>query len=61
MKFGEYLEANLHGEWRFYYVDYEGLKGILHGRQQDGGLAEFSEKDEARFVETLEKEMEKVM
>lgn len=62
MKFGEYLEANLYPEWRFYYVDYEGLKYMLKGRgnEEDGGDVGFSEKDEANFVEALEKEMEKV-
>lgn len=59
MKFGEYLEANLYREWRFYYIDYEGLKSMLTGRGSGEGSS-FSERDEARFVEALEKEMEKV-
>lgn len=57
MKFGEYLGANINGDWRFYYVDYGGLKEMLKGRGEEG---EFSEKDEARFVDALEREMEKV-
>ncbi len=57
MKFGEYLEGNLFPEWRFYYIDYAGLKQKLLGRNENG---EFSERDEANFVEALEREMEKV-
>lgn len=61
MKFGEFLESNLYPEWRFYYVDYEGLKTMLKGRNgEDSGAGGFSEKDEANFVEALEREMEKV-
>lgn len=60
MKFGKFLQENLHPEWKFHYIDYDGLKEMLKGRKKDGGTSEFSERDEARFVEALEKEIEKV-
>lgn len=60
MKFGKYLEENLNQEWKFHYIDYEGLKDLIKGRGREGGDNEFSEKDEAKFVDALEKEMEKV-
>lgn len=57
MKFGKYLHENTLPEWRFYYIDYDGLKRLLKDRE----IGEtFSEQDEATFVETLEKEMQKV-
>ncbi|ORY05427.1 SPX-domain-containing protein [Basidiobolus meristosporus CBS 931.73] len=55
MKFGSQLQEILYPEWRFYYLDYDGLKRMLKERLND-----FTEKDEAKFVEFLEKELEKV-
>ena len=57
MKFGKYLQENVYPEWRFYYIDYDGLKRLLKEREED---TPFSEGDEAMFVESLEKEMQKV-
>jgi len=64
MKFGDYLEGNLIPEWKFYYVDYNGLKMMLKGRgdsTSNDTSNEFHERDEARFVEALENEMQKVL
>lgn len=63
MKFGDYLESNLIPEWKFYYVDYNGLKLMLKGRvdtTSNDTSNEFHERDEAHFVEALENEMQKV-
>ncbi|KAJ3040438.1 vacuolar transporter chaperone [Rhizophlyctis rosea] len=58
MKFGQHLADSLFPEWQFYYLDYDGLKRQLKtGMTADGG---FTEQKEAAFVETLERELEKV-
>lgn len=57
MKFGKYLRDQAFPEWRFYYVDYEGLKRLLRERQEGEAI---SEAEEAAFVDTLEKEIQKV-
>ncbi|KAJ3182312.1 vacuolar transporter chaperone [Geranomyces variabilis] len=58
MKFGLQLATSLYQEWRFYYIDYDELKRQLkQGLKNDGG---FTEQKEAAFVETLERELEKV-
>ncbi|KAI9297342.1 vacuolar transporter chaperone 4 [Neoconidiobolus thromboides FSU 785] len=56
MKFGQQLNNSLYSEWRFYYIDYDGLKRLI--RTKDS--SQFNEDDEARFVEFLEKDLEKV-
>ncbi|KAJ3005913.1 vacuolar transporter chaperone [Thoreauomyces humboldtii] len=57
MKFGLQLSSSLYQEWRFYYIDYDELKRQLkHGLQNNG----FNEQKEAAFVETMERELEKV-
>lgn len=56
MKFGTQLNSSLYSEWRFYYIDYDGLKRLIKPKQ-DGS---FKEEDEAKFVEFLEKDLEKV-
>ncbi|TPX55666.1 hypothetical protein PhCBS80983_g05146 [Powellomyces hirtus] len=57
MKFGLQLASSLYQEWRFYYIDYDELKHQLkHGLQNN----DFNEQHEAAFVETLERELEKV-
>ena len=60
MRFGQYLQDNMHQEWKFHYIDYEGLKEMIKGRVAENGPNIFSERDEAKFVEALEKEVEKV-
>ncbi|KAI8819939.1 VTC domain-containing protein [Fimicolochytrium jonesii] len=58
MKFGLQLSNALYSEWRFYYVDYDELKRQLkQGLTGNGG---FNDQREAAFVETLERELEKV-
>ena len=59
MKFGEQLKSRLNNEWRFYYMDYDGLKKLLKERTSSGTY--FAETDEAIFVQALEKEIEKVL
>lgn len=56
MKFGAQLDASLFDDWRFYYIDYEGLKRLIKPKRETG----FIEEDEARFVEFLEKDLDKV-
>lgn len=58
MKFGKYLQENVYPEWKFYYIDYDGLKKLLKERGEEEF---FSERDEAVFVEGLEREMQKVV
>jgi SPX domain protein involved in polyphosphate accumulation len=74
MKFGEQLRSSVIREYQWYYIDYDGLKNDLkHGSgpplEPDGSSskkarrlskAEWTEDDEARFVEKLESELEKV-
>lgn len=57
MKFGKYLRDQAFSEWRFYYIDYDGLKRLLKQRQEGEAI---SEAEEATFVDALEKEMQKV-
>ncbi|RIA93067.1 VTC domain-containing protein [Glomus cerebriforme] len=58
MKFGSQLRAALYGEWSEYYLDYDGLKKHLkRGEKKEGG---YTDKDEAEFVERLDKELEKI-
>lgn len=74
MKFGEQLRSSVIREYQWYYIDYDGLKDDLkHGSglplDTNGGgdkkarrlsKAGWTEEDEARFVEKLESELEKV-
>lgn len=57
MKFGKFLQENAYSEWRFYYIDYEGLKKMLKSRPEGETATEY---DEAEFVDCLEHEMRKV-
>ncbi|KAI9104854.1 VTC domain-containing protein [Phlyctochytrium arcticum] len=57
MKFGLQLSTSLYPEWRFYYIDYDELKRQLKSSLKGDG---FSDQKEAAFVETLERELEKV-
>lgn len=58
MKFGRHLQQVLFSEWKFYYLDYDGLKRMIKERSEKDHF--FSEEDEAGFVEVLEREMQKV-
>ncbi|KAJ1642396.1 hypothetical protein LPJ64_005761 [Coemansia asiatica] len=56
MKFGQQLRESLFPDWKFYYVDYAGLKRFLYERADKGYTAD----DEAEFVKLLDGELEKV-
>lgn len=58
MKFGRTFKEAILPEWRFYYMDYDRMKLLLKDRTSQGSF--FAETDEAAFVESLEKEMQKV-
>ncbi|OIW34555.1 SPX-domain-containing protein [Coniochaeta ligniaria NRRL 30616] len=74
MKFGEQLRSSVIREYQWYYIDYDGLKDDLKHASgppvdSNGGSskkarrlskAEWTEDDEARFVEKLESELDKV-
>ncbi|RKP09460.1 SPX-domain-containing protein [Thamnocephalis sphaerospora] len=57
MKFGSQLRDALYPEWRFYYLDYAGLKRQIKDRTV---ARSYKEGDEAYFVEQLEQELDKV-
>lgn len=59
MKFGQSLAQKIKPEWKFHYIDYDGLKKLIKDRTSTGGY--FAESDEANFVDYLEREMQKVL
>lgn len=59
MKFGETLKQKIKTEWKFYYIDYDGLKKLIKERTSAKDF--FEESDEANFVDHLESEMQKVL
>ena len=62
MKFGAHLNEILYPEWKFYYLDYDGLKRKIKIKEKtnESKGKMFSENDEASFIKFLEKELEKV-
>lgn len=64
MKFAEQLRASIIPEYQWYYIDYPGLKSELNRPSgpvtANAGGREWSEDDEARFVQKLEAELEKI-
>lgn len=58
MTFLEYFQANIKSEWRFYYVDYEKLRDLIKPKSYSS--KEFEEINEARFIEEVESELQKV-
>jgi SPX domain protein involved in polyphosphate accumulation len=70
MKFGQQLEDSEYPEWKvrpvhtkttnaqYYYLDYNGLKQQLRQFTPDAG--EISDENEQKFIELLEKELDKV-
>ncbi|KAJ2610673.1 vacuolar transporter chaperone, partial [Coemansia sp. RSA 1365] len=56
MKFGQQLRESLFSDWKFYYVDYSGLKRFLYERTGKGYTAD----DESELVKLLDGELEKV-
>ncbi|KAI9140555.1 VTC domain-containing protein [Paraphysoderma sedebokerense] len=59
MKFGVHLQEVQYPEWRYYYIDYDGLKRQLKEMTSSG--KDCGEQVEAAFVEFLERELEKVV
>lgn len=59
MKFGETLKQKIKPDWKFYYIDYDGLKELIKERTSAKDF--FEESDEANFVNHLEMEMQKVL
>lgn len=59
MKFGENLKQKIKPDWKFYYIDYDGLKRLIKERTSAKDF--FEESDEANFVNYLEMEMQKVL
>ncbi|KAG2181398.1 hypothetical protein INT43_008981 [Umbelopsis isabellina] len=58
MKFGEHLRKQRLPQWRFFYLDYDGLKAVLKdGSSQE---AEWTSKDDQQFVDRLITELDKV-
>jgi SPX domain protein involved in polyphosphate accumulation len=73
MKFGEQLRSSVIREYQWYYIDYDGLKADLkhasgppvdttngNKKNRRASKSEWTEDDEARFVEKLESELDKV-
>jgi SPX domain protein involved in polyphosphate accumulation len=62
MLFGVKLQNEIYSPWKQHYIDYENLKRLLKENvvNQIDSDAAWSEKDEALFAETLDKELEKV-
>ncbi|CAG8481067.1 4911_t:CDS:2 [Ambispora gerdemannii] len=58
MKFGHHLRTSLYPEWTFYYLAYDDLKRELKVRTRN--KRSWTEEDEVKFVELLEKELDKV-
>ncbi|KAF2711572.1 SPX-domain-containing protein [Pleomassaria siparia CBS 279.74] len=54
MRFGQQLKSSLVKDWIYYYIDYEGLKEALRTHRA------WDEKEEQKFVEQLERELDKV-
>ncbi|KAJ3093222.1 vacuolar transporter chaperone [Quaeritorhiza haematococci] len=58
MKFGTKLSNALFPEWKYYYVDYDGLKKLL--KAGTGPEGKFNDDDETNFLQKVEAELEKV-
>ncbi|PVU86029.1 hypothetical protein BB560_006828 [Smittium megazygosporum] len=56
MKFGQKLRENIFPDWKFYYLDYDGLKSLIYEHAAQGYTADH----EADFVTHLEEEIEKM-
>jgi SPX domain protein involved in polyphosphate accumulation len=57
MKFGTQLQSQRASQWRYHYVDYDGLKELLKTKSHE---REFTAQDEDEFVKHLNAELEKV-
>jgi SPX domain protein involved in polyphosphate accumulation len=56
MRFGLTLQSSVYEPWKDSYLHYARLKNMLYEGQSDG---EWGERDESRFVEELDSELEK--
>ncbi|KAI7879527.1 SPX-domain-containing protein [Lichtheimia hyalospora FSU 10163] len=59
MRFSQTLKTSLSSEWTYYCLAYDELKNTLKQEMYEG-QSTWSEEKESRFVEQLEKELEKV-
>ncbi|KAF9976605.1 vacuolar transporter chaperone [Actinomortierella ambigua] len=57
MKFGSHLKSQRPSQWKFYFVDYDGLKALLKSKSL-GRI--FTEQDEEHFTNQLVQELVKV-
>ncbi|KAG0244221.1 VTC domain-containing protein [Mortierella sp. GBAus27b] len=57
MKFGTQLQSQRASQWKYHYVDYDGLKELLKTKSHE---REFTAQDEYEFVKHLNAELEKV-
>ena len=57
MRFGAKLHSSIYEPWRDSYLNYPKLKNLLYEGQSD---EEWGERNESRFVEELDSELEKV-
>jgi len=57
MRFGTKLQTSIYEPWKDSYLHYARLKNILYEGQSD---EEWGERNESRFVEELDSELEKV-
>ncbi|KAG0678526.1 Phosphate metabolism transcription protein [Pichia californica] len=65
MLFGVKLQNEIYSPWEKFYIDYDKLKrllkeNVINHLDSNDGHSGWSEKDEALFAETLDKELEKV-
>ncbi|KAG2177501.1 hypothetical protein INT44_008012 [Umbelopsis vinacea] len=57
MKFGEHLRKQRLPQWRFFYLDYDGLKSTLKKTTEK---CEWADKDDELFIDRLVTELDKV-
>ncbi|CAI4060996.1 hypothetical protein SKDZ_06G0610 [Saccharomyces kudriavzevii ZP591] len=60
MLFGVKLANEIYPPWKASYIDYEGLKKFLKEDSVKDKKSHWNDSDESRFVEELDKELEKV-
>ena len=57
MRFGAKLQSSIYQPWKDHYLDYSELKKLLYEGQSG---EDWGERDESRFVEQLDTQLEKV-
>ncbi|CCF57326.1 hypothetical protein KAFR_0C03340 [Kazachstania africana CBS 2517] len=60
MLFGVKLANDIYPPWKDSYISYDGLKKLLKEDNDDTTNQEWTERDESRFVEALDSDLEKV-